>query len=423
MIINKKGNKLNINVVLAPLSSMFFKKINNFFRINYIILFSRYRKYKINTFFSTNTFISLLIIIFCYHLFWIIVSKNIKINLKNTLYEYKKNRENIAELSSFSGIKIRGFPFNIKIHIDKISLNLDFIHNIEIKGIVLETGIFNNKTLTLTNLEEITIQPSQKSSTYLVGFNQMPFLQIIKNKKNIIQKILYKDNGYRVIDKNDGEIFDQIEKNILEYTLDLDKKSAKNTYAIDFETVIKIKEESKLRDLNDINIKIAIKGEKNPDNNTITINNIDLRTPIFIINGYGSVIAKKDEKSIFKFNFELKPYKTIIDFIANYFLSKNSLWISKKDIGRYYIAVNNTILPRIKNSSLSETLNLRIESSDSEKKITINELSLENIFESLASSRYDIIYENSPVKKSFYSSNEEITNTDTIEPINIFTKL
>ena len=79
-----------------------------------------------------------------------------------------------------------------------------------------------------------------------------------------------------------------------------------------------------------------------------------------------------------------------MQFVTNYLLNKKDLFISKTDIGRYYLAIDNKIIPRLADKK-EDNLKLYI-TKDKEGDIEINNVSLDYILSVLYAEKYSSIY-------------------------------
>ncbi len=376
-----------------------FEKIKNSLRFFIIVISPKYKQRKnianIFRLFLSGFFVVIWVSVLAYYLAWNIIANNVK---KNTIFYLNSeinNNDNIIKINSFDGIHITGFPFNIDISFDKIVASFDFINTIEINNPKIRYFIFDSQNINLVNIGNIVIEANKNAIKYNIVYNETPKLDIIKNKNNSIHKIIYSDKGYKVIDAV-GNITDSVNKNIFEYESMLDIIKNNFIYEINFETQLRFDSLSdKSYSLDNVDVKFSISGEnieeKNRHTSSVNINNFNIKTAGFSVNGYGSIL--NSDKNTFKINISLSPYKNTIDFIANYLLNKPSLFISTADVGKYYSAINNIIKNKMQNNIKDDVLNLLI-SKDKEGDITINKISLEYIFFILSSARYNVIYEN-----------------------------
>jgi len=353
---------------------------------------------KIITIFLGSAIVVVWVSLLAYYLAWTIISNNTKKEIKQLLKNTINNNSNdVIQITSFDKIKVSGFPLNIDVSIDKITFKADFIDQIEVHDVKLRYFILNQEKIELKDMGDIIIVPTKNSNSYVLKYNSVPKIIITKNKNDILEKINYQDSGHRIINAKSGKITDNIGKTSIYYERIFDIIKNKFVYQVNLETQIQLdkpncKDCDAINNLEEIFIKLSMGGEDSKENNkevsSITINNFSIKSPAFIINGYGSIL--NNDKNTFKISINLNPYLEIMQFMANYLLNKKDLFISKTDIGRYYLAIDNKIIPRLADKK-QDNLKLYI-TKDKEGDIEINKVSLDYILSVLYAEKYSSIY-------------------------------
>ncbi len=353
---------------------------------------------KIITIFLGSAIVVVWVSLLAYYLAWTIISNNTKKEIKQVLKNAINNNTNDAiQITSFDKIKVSGFPLNIDVSIDKITFKADFIDQIDVHDVKLRYFILNQEKIELKDMGDIIVVPIKNSNSYILKYNSVPKIIITKNKNDILEKINYQDSGHRIINAKSGKITDNIGKTSIYYERIFDIIKNKFVYQVNLETQIQLdkancKDCDAINNLEEIFIKLSMGGEDSKENNkevsSVTINNFSIKSPAFIINGYGSIL--NNDKNTFKITINLSPYLEIMQFMANYLLNKKDLFISKTDIGRYYLAIDNKIIPRLVHKK-EDTLKLYI-TKDKEGDIEINKVSLDYILSVLYTEKYSSIY-------------------------------
>jgi hypothetical protein len=353
---------------------------------------------KIITIFLGSAIVAVWVSLLAYYLAWIIISNNTKKEIKQLLKNKINNNTNdVIQITSFDKIKVSGFPLNIDISIDKITFKTDFVDQIEVHDVKLRYFILNQEKIELKDMGDIIIVPIKNSNSYVLKYNSVPKIIITKNKNDVLEKINYQDNGHRIINAKSGKITDNIGKTSIYYERIFDIIKNKFVYQVNLETQIQLdkascKECDAINNLEEIFVKLSMGGEDSKENNkevnSVTINNFSIKSPAFVINGYGSIL--NNDKNTFKITINLNPYLEIMQFITNYLLNKKDLFINKTDIGRYYIAIDNKIIPRLVHKK-EDNLKLYI-TKDKEGDIEINKVSLDYILSVLYAEKYSSIY-------------------------------
>ena len=352
---------------------------------------------KIITIFLGSAIVVVWVSLLAYYLAWTIISNNtkkeIKKLLKNAIYQ---STNDVIQITNFDKIKVSGFPLNIDISIDNIAFKTDFIDQIEVHDVKLRYFVLNQEKIELSDVGDIIITPIKNSNSYILKYNSVPQVIITKNKNDVLEKINYQDNGHRIINAKSGKITDNIGKTSIYYEHIFDAIKNKFVYQVNLETQTQLDKASckdcdVINNLEEIFIKLSIGGEdskeNNKDINSITINNFLIKSPAFAINGYGSIL--NNDKNTFKITVNLTPYIEIMQFITNYLLNKKDLSINKSDIGRYYLAIDNKIIPRLVHKK-EDNLKLYI-TKDKEGDIEINKVSLDYILSVLYAEKYATI--------------------------------